>query len=51
VAARMHRKPNEVSVFRDELIRKGLLYSPERGLIAFTVPGMAAFIERRASEP
>lgn len=47
VAARMNRKPNEVSVARDELIRKGLLYAPDRGMIAFTVPGMADFIDRR----
>lgn len=50
VAARLNRKPNEVSVPRDELIRKGLLYAPERGMIAFTVPGMADFIARRATD-
>lgn len=47
VAARMNRKPQDVSGARDELIKKGLLYAPERGTIAFTVPGMAGFIERK----
>jgi len=49
VAARMNRKPSELSVARDELIKKGLLYAPERGAIAFTVPGMASFIERKGN--
>jgi hypothetical protein len=31
---------------RAELIARGLIYSPEHGQVAFTVPGMAAFIER-----
>ena len=32
---------------RAALIRKGIVYSPEHGRIAFTVPGMAAFIARQ----
>jgi hypothetical protein len=36
-----------VSVPRDQLIKKGLIYAPERGLIAFTVPGMAEFVRRQ----
>jgi AAA ATPase domain len=39
-----------LSVARDQLIRKGLLYAPERGVIAFTVPGMAEFILRQAAQ-
>jgi hypothetical protein len=35
-----------ISVARDELIKKGLVYAPERGLLAFTVPGMHEFIDR-----
>lgn len=35
-----------ISVARDELIKKGLVYAPERGLLAFTVPGMHDFIDR-----
>jgi hypothetical protein len=32
---------------RANLISKGLLYSPEHGTIAFTVPGTADFIGRQ----
>lgn len=38
------KRPSNLSVARQELIKKGLVYAPERGLIAFTVPGMADFI-------
>ena len=43
----MSRRPSDVSVARDQLIKKGLLYAPDRGTIAFTVPGMAEFIARQ----
>ncbi|MBY4275746.1 hypothetical protein HQO27_20435 [Rhodococcus fascians] len=36
-----------VSDVRDSLIRKGLIWSPEHGRIAFTVPGMSDFIRRQ----
>lgn len=46
---RMHkRKPSDLSVIRDTLIKNGLIYSPERGYLAFTVPGMAEYIRRNA---
>ena len=32
---------------RNELIKKGLAYAPERGYLAFTVPGMHEFILRK----
>ena len=32
---------------RNELIKKGLIYAPERGYLAFTVPGMREFILRQ----
>jgi hypothetical protein len=35
---------------RASLIKKGIIYSPERGRIGFSVPGMAAFIERQADD-
>ena len=41
------RRTSDVSVARDGLIKKGLLYAPERGLLAFTVPGMDAFVDRQ----
>ena len=37
----------DLSVARNELIKKGLVYPPERGYIAFTVPGMGEFILRQ----
>jgi hypothetical protein len=46
VAARLRRKPMSLGPTRASLIHKGLVYSPEHGQIAFTVPGMAAFIRR-----
>jgi hypothetical protein len=44
------KKPSDLSVFRDELIKKGLIYSPDRGILNFTVPLMADFIRRHANE-
>ncbi|MGH9157201.1 MAG: hypothetical protein ACRD1K_15490 [Acidimicrobiales bacterium] len=38
------RRPTDVSVQRDGLLTKGLVYVPERGLVAFTVPHMAPFL-------
>ncbi len=35
---------------RASLIKKGIIYSPERGRIGFTVPGMASFIERQPDD-
>lgn len=40
-------KTSHISVARNELIKKGLVYSPDRGLLAFTVPGMHDFIARQ----
>lgn len=37
----------QVGPTRANLIHKGMLYAPGHGLIAYTVPGMAAFIERQ----
>lgn len=34
---------------REELIKKGIAYSPERGLITFTVPGFKEFLLRTQS--
>ena len=46
-AALGRRRTSDVSVARDEVINKGLAYAPERGLLAFTVPGMHEFIARQ----
>ena len=47
VAARLGKTPTGVGPIRDSLIKKGLIYSPEHGQIAYTVPGMADFIARQ----
>jgi hypothetical protein len=44
VAQALGRKPSSVSPARDSLIKKGLIYSSERGLIAFTVPHFGKFL-------
>ncbi|WP_141775433.1 ATP-binding protein [Phycicoccus sp. SLBN-51] len=36
-----------ISVARDEVLRKGLVYVPERGFLRFSVPGMDDFIARQ----
>ncbi len=40
-------RTSDISVARVELIKKGLVYAPERGLLAFTVPGMHDFVARQ----
>ena len=47
VAARLGRNPTGVGPIRDTLIKKGLIYAPEHGQVAYTVPGMATFIARQ----
>jgi hypothetical protein len=44
VAEELGRKPSSVSPARDNLIKKGLIYSSERGLVAFTVPHFGRFL-------
>jgi len=41
-------RTSDIGVARNELIKKGLVYAPERGLLAFTVPGMHDFVERQS---
>lgn len=50
VAELMGSTPGGVSDVRDTAIRKGLIWAPEHGRIAFTVPGMADFILRQSTE-
>lgn len=47
VAQTVGRSRQELSVPRDQLIKKGLVYAPERGLIAFTVPGIGDYVRRQ----
>ncbi len=44
VAAVLKRKPQSLSVARDALLKKGLIYSAERGRIAFTVPHFGRYL-------
>lgn len=39
-------RTSDLSVSRNELIKNGHVYAPDRGYLAFTVPGMADFIHR-----
>ena len=48
VAVRLGRKVTSLGPTRANLIAKGLVYAPEHGIIAFTVPGMADFITRQS---
>ncbi len=44
VAAVLARKPQSLSPARDALLKKGLIYSGERGQIAFTVPHFGRYL-------
>jgi hypothetical protein len=44
LASHLGRKPSSLSPARDSLIKKGLVYSAERGQIAFTVPHFGHFL-------
>jgi hypothetical protein len=50
VAARLGRTMSNLGPIRAGLIGKGLIYAPEYGRVAFTVPGMAAFIRRQVDD-
>jgi hypothetical protein len=47
VSARLGRTHNSLGPTRARLLAKRLVYTPERGEIAFTVSGMADFIRRQ----
>jgi hypothetical protein len=44
IASHLTRKPSSLSPARDSLIKKGLIYSAERGRIAFTVPHFGRYL-------
>jgi hypothetical protein len=44
IASHLGRKPSSLSPARDSLIKKGLIYSAERGRIAFTVPHFGRYL-------
>ena len=51
VADRMGKKVTSLGPARASLIGKGLIYSPDHGMVAYTVPGMAAFVRRQPEDP
>jgi hypothetical protein len=55
VAALLGVSPTQLAATRDHLIKKGMAYSPERGLIGFTVPKFDEYMRRampaRGSKP
>ena len=48
VAASLGKKPQSLSPARDSLLKKGLIYSAERGRIAFTVPHFGRYLRENA---
>jgi hypothetical protein len=48
VAALLGKKPQSLSPARDSLLKKGLIYSGERGRIAFTVPHFGRYLREYA---
>jgi hypothetical protein len=50
IAERLGRRPQSLSPARDALIKKGLVYSGERGRIAFTVPHFGRYLRRQSPD-
>ncbi|UQX88388.1 ATP-binding protein [Jatrophihabitans telluris] len=50
VAELLGRKPQSLSPARDALVKKGLVYSGERGQIAFTVPHFERYLRHQRSD-
>jgi hypothetical protein len=48
VAVALGKKPQSLSPARDSLLKKGLIYSGERGRIAFTVPHFGRYLRSQA---
>lgn len=46
VASVLGKTPSSLGTVRDQLIRKGMIYSPEHGRLDFTVPLFDSFIRR-----
>ncbi|WP_344610938.1 ATP-binding protein [Dactylosporangium salmoneum] len=50
IARALGRRPASLSPARDALIKKGLIYSGERGTVAFTVPHFARYLRTQPAE-
>jgi hypothetical protein len=49
IAKELGRRPASLSPARDALIKKGLIYSGERGTVAFTVPHFGRYLRSQPS--
>ncbi len=49
IAKDLGRRPASLSPARDALIKKGLIYSGERGTVAFTVPHFGRYLRSQPS--
>ena len=49
IATSLGRRPQSLSPARDGLIKKGLVYSAERGTVAFTVPHFGRFLRAQTT--
>ena len=47
IARALGRRTSDISAARKDVLAKGLVHAPERGMLAFTVPGMHEFIARQ----
>ena len=50
IAARLRRQPPQLAPVRNNLLRKGMIYSPGHGDTAFTVPMFDSFMRRMMPE-
>jgi len=50
IAKVLGRRPASLSPARDALIKKGLIYSGERGTVAFTVPHFGRYLRSQPSD-
>ncbi len=46
IAVRLGQKPQSLSPARDALLKKGLVFSGERGRVAFTVPHFGRYLRQ-----
>lgn len=50
IAEALNSSQRRLSTVRQGLISKGIIYARERGVVAFTVPGMSSFVRRQLEE-
>ena len=48
IAQRLNRSANSLSMVRKSLLKKGMIYSPSIGAVAYTVPLFAEYLRRHA---